>query len=178
VSANSIEQGWLILTVVGVDQPGIVARLTETLYQAGCNLGEASMARLGGCFTILMMVEGTTPQSLEELLQPLSRSLGLRVHVDRIDSALHRHVEPNVQVTVYGADRPGIVAQVTAALAGAGFNILDLHSDVGGSHEQPIYIMIIDGAVAGGAVLIEQTLAPLHDSGIEVRVSALDTLVG
>ena len=37
---------WLMLTVVGTDRAGIVARLTDALYRGGCNLGEASMARL------------------------------------------------------------------------------------------------------------------------------------
>ena len=48
---------WLMLTVVGRDQPGIVAGLTDALYRTGANLGEASMTRLGGNFTIMMMVE-------------------------------------------------------------------------------------------------------------------------
>jgi len=34
---------WHMLTVVGADRPGIVAKLTEALFRGGCNLGEASM---------------------------------------------------------------------------------------------------------------------------------------
>ncbi len=44
-----------MLTLVGTDRPGIVAALTETLFRASCNLGEASMARLSGNFTIMLM---------------------------------------------------------------------------------------------------------------------------
>ncbi|CAK0777283.1 hypothetical protein CCP3SC15_5790004 [Gammaproteobacteria bacterium] len=44
---------WYMLTVVGQDRPGIVALLTASLYEGGCNLGEASMIRLGGNFTII-----------------------------------------------------------------------------------------------------------------------------
>jgi glycine cleavage system transcriptional repressor len=116
---GSNDERWLMLTVVGADRPGIVARLTDALFQAGCNLGEASMVRLGGNFTIMLMVEGTEPAKLERVLQPLAAGMGLRVHVDAIQGALHRHEVPNVQVTVHGADRPGIVAQVTTALAAA-----------------------------------------------------------
>lgn len=169
---------WLMLTVVGADRPGIVAQLTDTLYRGGCNLGEASMARLGGNFAVMLMVEGQDASALEQLIRPVTNALGLRLHIDPIDGVLHRHQEPNVQVTVHGADRPGIVAQVTGALAQTGFNILDLYSDVGGTAERPIYIMIIDGHATGGVDTVETALAPLRANGIEVRVSALDTLIG
>ncbi|NIQ01387.1 MAG: amino acid-binding protein, partial [Nitrospinaceae bacterium] len=45
-----------MLTLVGKDRPGIVARISEALFQGGCYLGEASMARLGGNFSIMLMV--------------------------------------------------------------------------------------------------------------------------
>ena len=44
-----------------------------------------------------------------------------------------------------GADRAGIVAQVTGQAAAAGLNILDLESDVGGTESHPIYILQIEG---------------------------------
>jgi len=169
---------WHMLTVIGADRPGIVAKLTEALLRGGCNLGEASMARLGGNFSIMLMVEGADAVALEQQVRPVTDALGLRLHLDPIHAELHQHVEPNVQVTVYGADRPGIVAQATAALATAGFNILDLNTDVGGTSEQPIYIMLIDGYAAEGVAVVEHAIAPLRAGGIEVRVTALDTLIG
>nr|WP_243448334.1 ACT domain-containing protein [Candidatus Thiosymbion oneisti] len=48
-----ISAAWNMLTLVGVDRPGIVARVTHAVFEAGGNLGEASMLRLGGNFTIL-----------------------------------------------------------------------------------------------------------------------------
>jgi glycine cleavage system transcriptional repressor len=169
---------WLMLTVVGADRAGIVAQLTEALYRGGCNLGEASMARLGGNFTVMLMVEGADAATLERLLRPVTEGLGLRLHVDQIEGALYSRQEPNVQVTVYGADRPGIVAQVTGALSAAGFNILDLNSDVGGTRERPMYVMIIDGLAEGGAAAAERALAPLRAGGIDVHVTALEPMIG
>ena len=132
---------WKMLTLVGADQPGIVGQVTNALYRAGWNLGEASMIRLGGNFTIMLMVTGTG--SVEAVLQPVADALGLHMHVDDIAGSLHQHVVPNIQVRVAGADRAGIVAQVTAVLAEQGFNILELESDVAGSREKPVYIMHI-----------------------------------
>ncbi len=169
---------WVMLTVVGADRPGIVAQLTDALYRGGCNLGEAAMERLGGNFAVMLMVEGADAATLERLLRPVTDGLGLRLHVDPIEGALYSHQEPNVQVTVYGADRPGIVAQVTGALSAAGFNILDLNSDVGGTRERPMYVMVLDGLATGGAAAVEQALAPLRAGGIEVQVTALEPLIG
>ena len=169
---------WHMLTVVGADRPGIVAKLTEALLRGGCNLGEASMARLGGNFSIMLMVEGADTTALEQMVRPVTDALGLRLHLDPIQGELHQHLEPNLQVTVYGADRPGIVAQATAALAAAGFNILDLTTDVAGTAERPIYIMLIDGYAAEGVAAIERAIAPLRAGGIEVRVTTLDTMIG
>lgn len=170
---------WYMLTVVGRDRPGIVAALADALYRGGANLGEASMARLGGNFTIMLMVEtDAAREAVEAWLAPVASGLGLRVHVDAIEGRLHEHLAPNARVTVYGADRPGIVARVTAALAAEGFNIFDLDSDVGGTAEHPIYVMVLDGVAADGVEALERALAPLRAGGIELRVSAIDTLVG
>ncbi|MDX5333053.1 MAG: ACT domain-containing protein [Gammaproteobacteria bacterium] len=170
---------WNMVTVVGEDRPGIVAALTARLFEAGAHLGEASMMRLGSSFTIMLMVQGGAgPQGLTDLLAPLAGEMGLRIHVDPIEGGLHRHLVPDVRITVHGADRAGIVARVTGALAEAGLNILDLESDVGGSIAHPIYIMVIEGLAREGIGAIEKAVAPLHREGIEVAVQPVDTLVG
>lgn len=170
---------WFMLTVIGRDQPGIVADLTSALYQAGANLGEASMVRLGGNFTIMLMAEAESDEvTLQRHIDPFARAKQLHVHIDKIEGRLHQHVTPNVQITVHGADRPGIVAQITSALTSAGLNILDLDSDVGGTADKPIYIMVIDGHVQGGTQAIARVLEPIRLSGIEVRLTSIDTLVG
>lgn len=172
-------QNWYMVTVVGEDRPGIVAALTEVLFKQGAQLGEASMVRLGGNFTIMLMVNTDASMvQLEKALAPLMQSMGLRLHLDQIKAHLHAHLEPNAQVSVFGADRPGIVAEVTGALAKAGFNILDLNSDVGGTVEKPIYVMLIDGHAEHGTAALEAALAPVRRNGIEVRVTPIDTLIG
>lgn len=170
---------WYMLTLVGADRPGIVAKVSKALYEGGCNLGEASMARLGGNFTIMLMVqfEGSA-HALRDLVAPVSDSLGLHLHVDRIEGELHRHLVPDVRISVFGADRAGIVAQVTGALAEAGLNILDLESDVGGTQEQPIYIMHIEGQAREGIEALRSALEIVARDGIDVRIEPIDTLIG
>jgi glycine cleavage system transcriptional repressor len=170
---------WSMLTLVGEDRPGIVAKVTDALYKAGCSLGEASMIRLGGNFTIMMMVSGgACPRDLDGVLAPVAAELGLRVHLDSVDGGLHRHLTPNVQVRVVGADRAGIVAQVTGALAAVGFNILELESDVAGDPRRPVYIMSIQGYSDATIEVLEQAVAGLGADGIAVDVAPVETLIG
>lgn len=168
-----------MLTLVGEDRPGIVAGVTQALYRAGCSLGEASMIRLGGSFTIMMMVAGPqTPEGLTEVLAPVVEELGLRLHIDPVSGGLHRHLVPNVQVRVTGADRAGIVAEVTGALAGAGFNILELESDVAGDPERPVYIMSIEGYSEQTIEALQHAVAGLGTEGITIDISSVETLIG
>ncbi len=171
---------WFMMTVVGKDRPGIVAHLSHALYEGGCNLGEASMMRLGGNFTIMLMVQSDkSVHQLEQLVAPVTESMGLRLHVDRIDGGLHRHQEPDVRVTVYGADRAGIVARVTGALAEAGLHILDMTTDVGGDEESPIYIMLIEGEAAEGVEALQSALdIVVREDGVDARLESIQTLLG
>jgi glycine cleavage system transcriptional repressor len=165
---------WKMLTLVGEDQPGIVARVTDALYQNGWSLGEASMIRLGGNFTIMMMVTGEG--DVERVLAPSATELGLHLHVDDIAGGLHQHLVPNIQLRVAGADRAGIVAQVTGVLAEAGFNILELESDVAGSADNPVYIMNIQGFADTTIESLEDAVSSLGD--IDVSISPIETLIG
>ena len=165
---------WKMLTLVGEDRPGIVAQVTDALFRSGWTLGEASMLRLGGNFTIMMMVAGEG--DVAAALRPVIDELDLHLHLDPIQGELHQHRIPNIQVRVNGADRTGIVSQVTGALAGAGFNILELESDVAGSPDQPVYIMNIQGITDTSLEQVQQALDAL--TGVDVRVSPIETLIG
>jgi glycine cleavage system transcriptional repressor len=170
---------WQMLTLVGEDQPGIVAQVTDALYRGGATLGEASMNRLGGNFTIMMMVhsEPNAP-SFASILTPVAQRLSLRFHLDPVHGGLHQHRVPNFQVRVHGADRAGIVAKVTSRLTECGFNILELASDVVGSAEKPVYIMTIQGYAEVALETLEAALVTLEQEEIDVHVSPVETLIG
>ena len=170
---------WYMLTVVGKDRPGIVAHLSAALFDGGCNLGEATMMRLGGNFTIMMMVQfGGNTSALSHMVEPVAESMGLHLHVDRIEAKLHQHLEPDVRITVYGADKAGIVARITGALAEAGLHILDMDTSVAGTEEKPIYIMQIDGHAAEGVEALQSALDVVAEKGIEAQLETIETMVG
>ncbi len=168
---------WSVLTLVGADQPGIVAAVTGDLYRGGCSLAQASMMRLGANFAIMLRVSHAEDADLAALLDATCHSLGLHLHIDEDVDGLVRSIEPDVQVTVYGADRSGIIAQVTQVLAEAGLNIIDLESDVAGSAEKPIYIMTLEGTASRGIEPLQQALEGL-DPDIEVNIDEINTLRG
>ncbi|WP_455204206.1 ACT domain-containing protein, partial [Kaarinaea lacus] len=108
---------------------------------------------------------------------PVADELQLRVHIDPIKGQLHDHRIPDVRISVYGADRAGIISQVTSALAQAGLDILDLESDVAGSDAKPIYIMYIEGQAGEGIDALRSALNGIDDD-IKVNLEPIDTMVG
>jgi len=168
---------WSVLTLVGADQSGIVATVTDTLYQQGCSLAQASMMQLGANFAIMLRVSHDENKNLKEILSTICTRLNLHLHIDEDVSQVTENIEPNVQVTVYGADRSGIVAQVTSVLAQAGLNIIDLETDVAGSKDKPIYIMSLEGVAEKGIDVLQAAIKSLS-SDIEVNIDEINTLRG
>ena len=121
-----------LLWATGEDQPGIVAAVTKILFNAGCNLEDSSMMRLGSEFAILLIV--SSPKTLsavtaEKIFRPLKSKWRLTVGFKKISDsqARFRPLKGNLHlVTVHGPDKPGLVYRVTELLARARFNITDL----------------------------------------------------
>lgn len=171
---------WYMVTLIGKDRANIVSHVTAALYDGGGNLGETSMMRLGGNFSIMMMVEfsGRTKE-LHDVLCSVADSMGLHIHIDKIDAKLHEHIIPDVRISVYGADKAGIVSKVTSVLAEAGLNILDLESDVAGDSDKPLYIMHIEGQASEGIKALESALQIVKDeNGIDAELIEIDTMIG
>jgi len=172
---------WFMLTLVGEDKRGIVAKVTQVLYENACYLGEASMIRLGGNFTIMLMVNyANSAEKLMKLLESTVQSLGLHLHIDAIKGKLHEHETPDVRISVHGSDRAGIVAQVTGVLAEAGMNILNLESNVGGTTKKPFYIMHIEGSAKEGIATLETAIRDLTQQypDLKVKLESTETFIG
>ncbi len=167
---------WMMMTLVGEDRPGIVARVTRVLADTGVALGEAAMLRLGGSFAMMMRVIAPHgEEALRRALAPVIADLGLGVHLDPTPDQAREAPLPNVRVRVQGADRTGIVADVTGALLEQGFDILELDSAVAGDADQPLYIMTIEGHSEQPLEILREAVAGL---GVDASVSAIETLIG
>ena len=122
----------LALTVLGHDRPGIIAEVTAVLADLGGNLEDSSMTLLRGHFAWTLIVDTSAdPAELESRLAGL-RDEGLVVSVlplpeDRTESATGN----SYLLSVYGADRPGIVSAVTRVVVEHGGNVTDLTTRLG-----------------------------------------------
>lgn len=139
------------VSAIGADRPGIVAAVTGVLVERGCNLEDTSMSILRGHFAMMLVVsapDGETSDGLERALVGATSSLELVVVARPLDEDVHRPMEGDSwTVSVYGADRPGIVHRVSSLLADVGANIVDLTTRVIGGDARPVYAMFLDVTV-------------------------------
>lgn len=122
-------QSNLIMTVLGSDRPGLVSSLADTVARHGGNWLESRMSRLAGQFAGIVRIECPS-ENVEALLQELHTpgepgSPGLTIQAVRV-AAEAPVVRRTLEVDVVGNDRPGIVRELSAAIAKAGGNVEEL----------------------------------------------------
>lgn len=119
----------IALTMIGDDRAGLVSALSAVLAEHDGNWLESRMARLAGKFAGIALVDVPDERrdSFEAALAALAGD-GLQVTASATTA-----VEPTgdvIVLQVVGNDRPGIVAQVTQALAALGASIDELTTAV------------------------------------------------
>ncbi len=122
----------LVLTFVGEDRPGLVNAISETVAAHHGTWLESRSVRLAGKFAGVVLV-GVPDESLiplESALAKLAPS-GLRVSIDR-GAAGDEKLGRLVTLEIVGAERPGIVRDVTQALTRLGVNIEEFASSLEG----------------------------------------------
>ena len=147
------------VSAVGADRPGIVAAVTGVLVDTGCNIEDSSMSILRGHFAMMLVVagpDGLDAGGLESALAGAAGDFDLVLAVREIDDSVPTSPEgDDWTVTVYGADRPGIVHQVTQLLADGGVNVVDLTTRVIGDADRPVYAMVIDATLPASVSVTE-----------------------
>ncbi len=123
-------QRMLVMTVIGRDRPGLVEAVAGLVTEHGGNWLESRMSRLGGQFAGILRVQVPTQRenSLTSALQQLAaRGLTVVVHSE------HPPVEPApsrlLSLEIVGQDRPGIVRQISHALARYNVNVEELQTE-------------------------------------------------
>src|SRR4029453_1146790 len=121
------------VSVFGRDRPGIVAAVSRVLADAGCNLEDTSMTILRGHFAMMLVVAGPGGGGEPELqagLDPVAGRLDLQVSVRAVTDEVTAADGGGARyaAAVYGADRPGLGARVSEAMAAHPGNIVDPHT--------------------------------------------------
>lgn len=117
---------YLVMTVLGTDRPGLVSSLADTVSKHGGNWLESRMARLAGQFAGIARV-ACPADSVDALIHELQTQspAGLTVLAVREDGE-ETTARRTLIVDVVGNDRPGIVRELSVAVASAGGNIEEL----------------------------------------------------
>ena len=83
-----------LVSVTGVDKPGIIAKVSTALYELNVNVLEISQTILDGYFTMLMIVDVTNVSfaDISARLNQVGDELGEAVNIQRADifDAMHR----------------------------------------------------------------------------------------
>ncbi len=118
----------LVLTAVGDDRPGLVAALTSALAEADGNWLESELAGLAGKFAGIALVEVPDPDALHTALARLAADGRLTVTLTPAEEPPVPEGGQALHVFVMGNDRPGILREVSRALASRGVTIVHLET--------------------------------------------------
>jgi len=120
----------LVMTIIGPDRTGLVETVARAVADHGGNWLESRMCRLGGEFAGILRVAipPANQPALQAALQQLQAN-GLQIVV-RADVAAPAAAGRLTKLEIIGADRAGIVREITRALARAGVNVEEFSSEV------------------------------------------------
>lgn len=168
----------LAVTAIGADRPGIVAAVAAVLREHGGNVEDSAMTILGGQFAMMLLVATETdPDTLHAALESAGAEMGLTITLAAVGAG-HDSPAPTHVLSVYGSDKPGILAGVSHTLAHAGANITDLETRLLSADDDPVYAMAVELVIpeAVGVEAIAQALAgTCTELGVDHTLRPLDT---
>lgn len=120
-----------VLSIIGADRAGLVDALSEVVAGHGGSWERSHVTELAGMFAgvVLVHVPEDRSDSFVAALEPLRERglLEVTVRPAARDAELPDDA-PTVSFEVFGADRPGIVHEVSHHLASLGVGIVDLRT--------------------------------------------------
>lgn len=150
----------LVLTVLGDDRPGLVSTLSAGLTAQGALWQRSQMSRLAGKFAGI--VEVVVPAGkVDDVMAELEglAAQGLAVSVARTSTPLARPTH-RLSLELVGADRPGIVAEISALLSARQISIEELTTSVA------------DAPMAGGTLFEARAVLAAPTSADEAELRA------
>ena len=121
----------LVMTVISPDRPGLVEALSQSVANHQGSWLESRMARLDGKFAGIVRV--SVPENRVEALSQELRALepeGMQVVIARSEAFGAGPAARRLRLELLGSDRPGIIREISAALASRGINVNELRTEV------------------------------------------------
>lgn len=167
----------LVITVFAKDRPGIIRSISSTVLNNEGNWLESSLSRLCGQFTGIVHIQ-VNESDKEQLLAALAAlaNEGISVTVQNSDGVdADEGMVDSIQILVEANDRPGIVKEISDALADADVNVdnIDTECESASMAGYPLFRAHLFLALPEG--FTEQQLeAILEDVSDDLMVSILD----
>jgi glycine cleavage system regulatory protein len=121
---------FIVLTFIGDDRPGLIRSLSQTVAAHGGNWLGSRSARLAGKFAGILhasVPDNRADALIAELKEFAER--GLSVVVERTTPAAARGRFRRLRLELIGNDRPGIVQDISHALAEREINVDELATE-------------------------------------------------
>jgi glycine cleavage system regulatory protein len=119
----------LVMTLIGPDRTGLVESVARSVAAHGGNWLESRLCRLGGEFAGILRIE-IPAKNKSAFLAELQTISGLTVTVHADDVKIPVAGGRQTKLEIVGHDRPGIVHEISAALARARVNVEEFSSEV------------------------------------------------
>ena len=138
-----------IMTAFGKDRPGIVADVSQVLYENGCNLEDSTMTLLADEFTLILLFtsgEENIEDQLSKECRRLEREKAISAFLRLVDEPRTVKKTPFYEKTLHveGIDQAGIVYKVSRFLADNSLNIVDLISRIKASPNSGTAFYVMD----------------------------------
>lgn len=119
----------LVMTIIGPDRTGLVESVARAVADHDGNWLESRMCRLGGEFAGILQIE-LPAEKKPALLDALRKIASLNVTVRSGEPRMVAAAGRQSRLEIVGQDRPGIVREISSALARAGVNVEEFSSEV------------------------------------------------
>jgi glycine cleavage system regulatory protein len=119
------------MTIIGKDRTGLVESVASLVAGHGGNWLESRMCRLGGEFAgiLRIVVPAEKQAALVQALKGL-QAQGLNVVISTNEPGTAPAAGKFTALEIVGQDRPGIIRQISHALASQGVNVEELSSEL------------------------------------------------
>lgn len=120
---------FLVMTAIGNDRPGLVEQLAQAVSRNGGNWLESSMSQLAGKFAGILRVS-VPDDKADQLIKDLEALGGsLKLVIEKVSGAREDAASQTLTLSLIGNDRPGIIREISAALAEQQVNVEELNTE-------------------------------------------------
>lgn len=139
-----------IITILGKDQPGIIAAVSQVLFEQDFNIEDVRQTILQSEFSGIFVILGPDNVDCSQLQDDIlaaTAALDLDCHVKALAPMPQQWTESAVEsfvISTRGPDCKGLVAQIAALLAGHHINVTQLHAVFRGGSAPQDNVMVYE----------------------------------